>query len=689
MCVWNLNGWYENKTESKELKKNIIENIDSDVVGLCETHLKDNYSEINLPGYTWFGNNRCNLSNRAVRGSGGVGILLKNQLLKEYDATILDRTFEGILWVRLCAKNDISFSIKICVAYLTPEGSSRGNVAQEFYDMLLSQVYLYFDENPMVIMGDLNGRMGDKQEFNPMIDAGNIPKRHVTDNTLNRYGEYLYDFLSDSKTCVLNGRFDHNKDNFTCVTSRGRSVVDYIIVPHTHFEQMLDFETVLVSDCVEQYKLQIGFTTLPDHSILRCKLNISCYVQMNHDTEKVGIQNQEKRDNPLNRCKYKTGVIPTDMFANERAARAITHVIERLETFQSTQQDIDNTYNEFIQLVTDEMNDKLSCRVNARKSTRKSGRHKRKHWWNDELSELWKIVKINESLFLQCKGSLTERKMCRQRFKQSRKEFDKKTRQAERQYRASHRDYITSLKTNNPKKFWEEINKLGPSNEKQKIDSVKFDNGCISYEQVDILRKWKDDFSNLFKDTAQASPVSDVFLDNTRKLLSEWEEQIESIDYNDNEHSSPIETEKEVILNSEITMEELISALHTAKANKATGIENIPNEVLKCERLKELLLKLFQRCFENNILPSKWEFSIIHPILKKGKDYRLPLSYRSISLMSTVAKLFNSILCKRITEYLDNNDLLCEEQNGFRRLRSCIDHIYTLYTILRKRKSQN
>lgn len=75
--MWNLNGWYENKSDSKLLRKEIIENIDSDIFGLCETHLKDN-REINLPGYTWFGQNRQKLSSRAVRGSGGVGILLKN-----------------------------------------------------------------------------------------------------------------------------------------------------------------------------------------------------------------------------------------------------------------------------------------------------------------------------------------------------------------------------------------------------------------------------------------------------------------------------------------------------------------------------------------------------------------------------------------------------------------------------------
>jgi len=92
-------------------------------------------------------------------------------------------------------------------------------------------------------------------------------------------------------------------------------------------------------------------------------------------------------------------------------------------------------------------------------------------------------------------------------------------------------------------------------------------------------------------------------------------------------------------------------------------------------------------CFTNGIVPNLWCRSIIHPILKSGKDYREPLSYRSISLMSTVAKMFSYILNKRIVRFLERNDILSEEQNGFRKLRSCIDYLYTICTILRNRKT--
>ena len=56
--------------------------------------------------------------------------------------------------------------------------------------------------------------------------------------------------------------------------------------------------------------------------------------------------------------------------------------------------------------------------------------------------------------------------------------------------------------------------------------------------------------------------------------------------------------------------------------------------------------------------------------------------------MSTVAKIFSTVLNNRITKHLYENGLLCNEQNGFRKLRSCLDHIYTLTSIVRNRKLQ-
>ncbi|VDI44475.1 Hypothetical predicted protein [Mytilus galloprovincialis] len=126
--------------------------------------------------------------------------------------------------------------------------------------------------------------------------------------------------------------------------------------------------------------------------------------------------------------------------------------------------------------------------------------------------------------------------------------------------------------------------------------------------------------------------------------------------------------------------------MRLVKLGKAVGVDNLPNEILCNKILTVPLQKLFDMCFSHGIVPSPWCQSIIHPILKDGKDYRDPLGYRGISLMSTVAKMFSSILNRRLTSYFERNNTLCNEQNGFRKMRSCLDHIYTLCTILRNRK---
>ena len=56
--------------------------------------------------------------------------------------------------------------------------------------------------------------------------------------------------------------------------------------------------------------------------------------------------------------------------------------------------------------------------------------------------------------------------------------------------------------------------------------------------------------------------------------------------------------------------------------------------------------------------------------------------------MCCVAKIYSSILTHRLQNFLEKNNILVDEQNGFRAARSCIDHIFVLTTVLRNRKSK-
>jgi hypothetical protein len=77
---------------------------------------------------------------------------------------------------------------------------------------------------------------------------------------------------------------------------------------------------------------------------------------------------------------------------------------------------------------------------------------------------------------------------------------------------------------------------------------------------------------------------------------------------------------------------------------------------------------------------------MIAPISKDiTKDKRIPLNYRGISLLSVVSKLYSAVLNNRLWKHLEDQELLVDEQNGFRSKRSCEDHVYTSCTIIRNR----
>ena len=95
-------------------------------------------------------------------------------------------------------------------------------------------------------------------------------------------------------------------------------------------------------------------------------------------------------------------------------------------------------------------------------------------------------------------------------------------------------------------------------------------------------------------------------------------------------------------------------------------------------------------CLDSGKIPELWRRAIIAPIPKSDQnDPRIPLNYRGISLICCSAKLYNALLNTRIESYLNANNKLVDEQNGFRKDRSCQDHLYVLDSLIRNRKNEN
>ncbi len=109
-------------------------------------------------------------------------------------------------------------------------------------------------------------------------------------------------------------------------------------------------------------------------------------------------------------------------------------------------------------------------------------------------------------------------------------------------------------------------------------------------------------------------------------------------------------------------------AIRGLKVGKAPGPNVIPNRALKHlpTRAVLLLVQLYNAIQGTHHFPTAWKHAWVISILKPEKDPAQPSSYRPISLLDTIGKLFEKILLTRILHQVGECGLLRDEQFGFR-----------------------
>ena len=670
--LWNVNSWTETNGYGREV---LLNHLELDVLVVCESKLLD-AKVLNIEGYKWIGKNRLSIKRTAKSGSGGVGVFIKESVYREFYVTIIEVNYEGILVLKLVHK-DTGKQIAICSCYLPPEGVIRGQNSQDFFDNLLNIVYETSEMDICIFAGDINARIADMRDYIPNVD--NVGQRVNIDDVKNSHGDAFIEFLKESSYCVLNGRCNVPGDNFTFITNRGRSVVDYIFMPQHLINQVTDFHVYPVLQLCND----IGYVPdnkMPDHSIVTCKVNV--FEWSLHESEQLGQPHNNVDMSGINTFqphKVKLDRI-NDSFMNG-CEDMVNDTIRRLEGIHQQQDEIDLIYDDICQMYTDLMMEKLP-KIGSDKMNKKWKRFIPKPWWNDELQEKWNLSVKKEKEYVSSKGNKKRKEELRMEFKETQKAFDRHYNRAKRKYIRQHAVEIDNIPDNDPKAFWNKINNLGPKKKTQIPMEVDLENE-ITDDINEVLEKWKRDFSKLYNQGI-ASDFDDDFMNEAMEM----KRQLENMD--DAERNNDYDIENEDIMNGDITLEEVRKAISKAKNRKSPGIDGLPNEVYKNEQSLKLIHGLFSFCYRNSLVPSIWQKSVVKPIPKSDMaDPRSPLCYRGISLASTLSKLYTGILNTRLTTFIDNNVILEDEQNGFRKARACIDHIFVLASIIRNRKNNS
>ncbi|GFG30200.1 hypothetical protein Cfor_11128 [Coptotermes formosanus] len=113
------------------------------------------------------------------------------------------------------------------------------------------------------------------------------------------------------------------------------------------------------------------------------------------------------------------------------------------------------------------------------------------------------------------------------------------------------------------------------------------------------------------------------------------------------------------------------------KNRKAAGPDGLNSELFKYEGpvLSNRLLKLVNKCSREKSIPEEWGQARVKSLLKKGESNNCS-NYRGISLLKSGYKIYAKIITQSFKTISET--ILLEEQNGFRKSRSCIDNVFVI-----------
>ena len=132
---------------------------------------------------------------------------------------------------------------------------------------------------------------------------------------------------------------------------------------------------------------------------------------------------------------------------------------------------------------------------------------------------------------------------------------------------------------------------------------------------------------------------------------------------------------------------EVMNALQSLKKTNSTGPDGISSKTLKMAAnfITEPLTYLINESFRSGIFPTEFKTAKVIPIFKSGQTDDVQ-NYRPISLLNNLSKIFEKIIFKRLIDFINRNNILYENQFGFRKGHSTRDAIFSSLNMIREEK---
>ena len=193
---------------------------------------------------------------------------------------------------------------------------------------------------------------------------------------------------------------------------------------------------------------------------------------------------------------------------------------------------------------------------------------------------------------------------------------------------------------------------------KNAIESVML-NGKVHTEKVEVLEIVKNEWQKQFEDTTQR-PTKPNYPKRTSKNIQGDR------------------------LMAPISKDEIETGIQSLRNRSAAGPDEIYNEMLKCLEANgiEWITEIVNNCLAQKDIPEEWKHSRLYPIYKNSGSRLEMKNFRPIALISTIYKLFSSIINKRMQDYIQLNNLIPLEQSGFQAGKDTHTNIKVLIDVI-------
>ena len=600
-------------------------------------------------------------------------MLVKNNIAQQIST--IDCKSDCILWLNI-HKNVLGYNFIIGAVYIPHEGSIYYD--NDVFDTICSDIINLNSKYdiPICLTGDFNARTGVLQDFvsleegvndfdlplinclftdsNEKLDSLGINiTRSNSDKKTNNNGSKLIELCKIFDLRILNGRIgnDCTTGDFTCVSSSGKSTVDYTIVSSCLLPKVKQFNVGILDTCLSDKHKTIYTVLLAENtpsSVISTTISTSSKPKY-HSSNTIRSNSKNTHGLPSIKTNWKPN--KSDDYKGNFDYAKLDLFHEKLNNIKSNdinQIGIDDITSTLCNLlitpavkigVAKEMNNNNN-RYN-RTNSHKNNNTENKPWFN-------KYCERMRSNYIKIKNKLSKDKtvISISKLKYEARKYKQTLKKAKKDYYKELATKIRNLRSTDPKAYWNIINKADNKPKNMKCH-VEIDN-------------FFHHFNNLGNDQDTANVSEDDF--DPREIKHSLND----------------------LINNPISIDEINEVRKKLKNNKSCGPDSVTNEFIKnCPPIViDITAKLFNIVLDSGIIPKMWCLGYIIPIYKNKGSVDDPNNYRGITLLSCIGKLFTAVLNARLTKYLDGAGIIGEDQAGFRANYSTMDHVFSLHCII-------